>query len=132
MNWRTEIDDLHAFFEAYFLGTESSLSRLEHVLHPSFSMVGPRGEALDRAGTIAVVSNGHGHTSSLEISITDHRLLHETDDLLVASYIEHHQLTERSNHRLTTVLFAKTPESPNGVSWLRVHETWIDREPAVG
>jgi len=49
MRWSEEIDGLHAFFEAYFLGTESSLDRVEAVLAPDFSIVGPHGVESDDA-----------------------------------------------------------------------------------
>ncbi len=125
MNWQREIDDLHAYFQAYFLGTEDSLEPVEAALHADFSMVGPHGGQSNRDETIAAVRNGHAHTKSLEIWITDHRLLYETTEVLVAGYVEHHRLSDRSNHRLSTVVFVETPDAPNGVRWLRVHETWL-------
>ena len=45
--------------------------------------------------------------------------------MVVASYQEHHQLTERRNARLSTVVFTRDPSAPNGLLWFRVHETWM-------
>lgn len=125
MGWIEEIDGLHEFFEAYFLGTEQSLERFESALDEKFTIVGPDGAENDRAATVRMVRDAHGHTDSLTISTSDHRLLAETDELLVATYIEHHQLRDGVNHRLATVVFRIDPEGSNGLRWLRVHETWL-------
>ena len=125
MGWHEEIDELHAFFEAYFLGTEDSLDRFEAALADGFTTVGPDGAEHDRASTVRMVRDGHGHTDSLTITTSDHRLLAATDDLVVATYVEHHELRDRANHRLATVVFRVDPAGPNGLRWLRVQETWV-------
>lgn len=127
MGWRREIEELHQFFEDWFLGNEPSMQRVEAVFAPAMTFVGPNGHETNRDETVRMIREGRAHTTQLRIATTDHRLLHRADDMLVASYVEHHQLAERSNHRLTTVVFLVEPEAPNGVLWLRVHETWINQ-----
>jgi len=122
-----EIDELHEFFEALFLGTISSLERAEAALADDFTMAGPDGSVADRATVLAMLDAGQGHTSSLRIEVEDHRLLAETDKIIVASYVEIHRLSSRNNRRLTTVVFRKDASAPNGVRWVRGHETWLDR-----
>ena len=124
-DWQREIDELHAFFEAYFLGTNHSMDRVEQALAPDFTMVGAHGVTSDRAATVAAISDGHGHTQSLRIVCSEHRLLAETDELVVAAYVESHELAERSNHRQSTVIFRRDAAAPNGLLWVRVHETWL-------
>ncbi len=126
MDWRQEIIDLHRFFQAYFLGSEDSLARVEEALDPAFSIVGPDGRESDRAATLDMLRAGHAHTDSLVINTVDRRLLHAGDDLLVTSYMEHHELRAGSNQRLTTAVFIVDPAGPNGVRWLRAHETWLE------
>ncbi len=128
MDWRAEIIELHDFFQAYFLGQEGSLDRVEAALHPGFSIVGPGGAVSDRAATLEMLRQGHAHTESLVITTLDHALLHQSEELLIASYIERHQLTAGANDRLSTVVFAIDPAGPNGVRWVRVHETWLERD----
>lgn len=128
MDWRAEIIEFHDFFQAYFLGHEGSLDRADAALHASFSIVGADGGVSDRAATLQMLRQGHAHTESLVISTLDHALLHETGEVLVASYIERHELSASTNDRLSTVVFAIDPSGPNGVRWLRVHETWLDRD----
>lgn len=130
MDWRTEIVELHDFFQAYFLGQEDSLDRVEAALHGEFSIVGPDGAMSDRAATLEMLRGGHAHTEALTITTLDHRLLHTTPELVLASYVEHHQLTSTTNDRLSTVAFLVDPAGPNGVRWLRVHETWLDHPGA--
>ena len=123
--WQTEIEELHVTFEAYFLGTLDTLDRVEQALADDFTIVGPYGIESSRAETMSALRDAHGHTDSLEISITDLALLLETSECLVARYVENHQLGEQTNHRLSTVVFAKDDAAPNGLRWRRVHETWL-------
>ncbi len=58
------------------------------------------------------------------ITVTEPRLLLDAGDTLIASYVENHQLADRSNHRVSTVVFTTDAGSPNGLRWRRVHETW--------
>lgn len=132
MDWQPaiqrEIEALHDVFEAYFLGTEDSLDRVEAALHPDFTFVGPDGGETDRQGTIDNIAAGHGHTSDMTITTTGHRLLRAGDDLVLATYVEAHAWTDgRGNRRLSTVAFVVDPDGPNGLRWLRVHETWLDQ-----
>ena len=130
MRWREEIDELHQFFEGYFLGTESSLDRVDAVLSPTFTIVGPHGVESDRPETMQALADGHAHTASLRIATSDHRLLLAEGNVVVASYIEHHQLRDRSNHRRSTVVFTIDEDAPNGLRWEHVHETWVE-DPAA-
>ena len=125
MDWVREIDELHEYFEAYFLGTTSSLDRLEAALAPGFTMTSPDGSVSGRAESVRMVADGHAHTSSLRIETTDHHLVVETGQVTVASYIETHHLAERRNDRRTTVVFERSAEAPNGLRWLHAQETWI-------
>jgi hypothetical protein len=124
--WSDEITELHDFFEAYFRGTETSLDRVEAVLAAPFSIVGPDGTESDRASTIAMLRAGHEEVRELDMSTSDHRLLLDSGDALVATYVEHHHLDAGDTRRHSTVVFTRDASTPNGVKWLRVHETWIE------
>lgn len=125
MNWIAEIDELHALFQRYFLGEESSLDRVERALATGFTMVGPDAVESDRSTVLEMLRGGHGHASALRIRTTDHRLKLQTDDVVVATYIEHHELSSNPNQRLTTVVFSKSTQAPNGVLWEHAQETFI-------
>lgn len=125
MQWKDEIVELHDFFQRWFLGDEQSMERVEMVLAPQFTMVGPHGAGQNRAEVLEAIRRAHAHTRSLTIETSDHRLLTEHGPILVAEYTETHRLAERSNERLTTVVFVADDTTPHGVAWLRAHETFI-------
>ena len=123
--WQSEIEELHAVFEAYFLGAIDSLERVDAALAPDFTIVGPHGIEASRADTMKALEAAHAHTQSLTITVTEPRLLLEQDGLVMARYVENHQLSDRTNHRLSTVVFSAAESAPNGLLWRRVHETWV-------
>ena len=126
-NWQAEIVELHDFFEAWFLGTDVDFDRVESVLAPEFTIVGPDGEVEDRAATIGFLRDAYGSDDELNMITSDYRLLHEGRDTLVASYVETHLRGEKRWRRRSTVTFAREAKAVNGLVWVRVHETWIDR-----
>ncbi len=125
MHWQAEIVELHDFFEEYFLGRIASLARAEAAFGPKFTFVGPNAETRNRASVIQMLADGHAHAEQLKITTTDHQLLLESPDAIVATYVEHHELADTSNHRLTTVVFVPDPDAPNGLLWHRAQETWM-------
>lgn len=125
--WHREIVELHELFEDYFLGKDDDLDRVEAALADEFTMAGPDGTVAGRAETIRAIRAGHAHTESLRIRIEAPQLIAETDELVVAEYIEVHDLVDRTNRRRTTVVFRRDADGPNGLRWLRAQETWIDR-----
>lgn len=126
-SWATEVDELHAFFEAYFLGTipADDMSRFASVLDPDFAIVAPDGSVSDRAATLDAVGQGYAHTRDFTLTTRDHQLVHADGSTVIGSYIEHHGWADgRQNERLSTVVFRVDETAPNGLRWLRVHETW--------
>ena len=125
--WHSEIVELHEFFERYYLGDigADDVGRLEAALASDFTIVAPGGAESSRAQTIAAIRGGHAHTSRFTISIVDARLLAESPDLLVARYVEHQETADSVTDRLSTVVFSRAPDAPNGLRWRTVHETWL-------
>ncbi len=127
MGWRAEIDDQHRYLEALFLGSETSLDRAEQSFHADYTFVGPNGETADRRATLEMLRQGIGHTSQLTLTVSDHRLLFESDEIVVAEFVERHDLARGANERRCTVVFVVDAAGPNGLRWLRTHESWIRR-----
>lgn len=119
--WVEEIVELHAFFQGRFFGEIESMDRLQAALAPEFTMVGPNGAEVDRATTIGLVADV---ASPIEIETVDHELLLDAGDVLVARYREVHRIGDESTQRMSTVVFRRDPDAPNGLLWVRVHETW--------
>lgn len=129
MDTTREIVELHDAFEAWFLGNLADLGRVDRALHDTFTFVDPYGGTSDREGTMADLHAGRAHTTALKITTSDHRVVFESDTVVVAEYVEQHQLAQRTNARRATVVFTRDADAPNGLRWLRVHETWLP-EPA--
>lgn len=126
---RREIEGLHAFFELWLAGrlpdTAEAFARVEAVLAPDFTLVGPDGQEADRA-TMAAVLRGMWNTRpQVRIWIEDFRLLTAAPPLLAVRYEEWQEGSAGNSVRTSTALFRTAPETPNGVAWVRVHETWI-------
>lgn len=124
-DWRSEVDELHQFFQALFLAEVDSVDRADAAFGSEFSFVGPDGARSGRHEVLAQLVAGRGHSSQLRIEIEGHRTIVETDDLIVAEYIEVHYFAEGENRRRSTVVFDIDPTGPNGVRWRHVHETLL-------
>lgn len=122
-----EIVEVHEFFEQHYLGTDRGLGRIESVFADDMTFVGPDATESDRSTVIEMVRAGFAHTDSLKIGIEDVRVLVESDELVLARYVESHELASRTNRRLSTVVFRRDESAPNGLLWVSVHETWLDR-----
>ena len=127
--WSQEIVDLHVQFEQYFRGEIDSLDRVAATMADGFTIVDPRGGEHDRAATLAAIGSGFGRDPELAITTVDHRLLLETDEVVVAGYVEQQEVGGKTTRRLSTVVFRREADTPNGVVWVRVHETWEPGSP---
>ena len=128
---RREIEALHAFFVDWFTGQVSAdaFDRLEDALAPSFEMITPDGISRDCSTVLEQVRSSHGvresGTFSIEIRNIDVR--YELDDLAYVRYEEWQKSPDTgTTGRLSSVLFEEDPDTPGGVRWLDLHETWID------
>ncbi|MEM7346492.1 MAG: hypothetical protein AAF485_19800 [Chloroflexota bacterium] len=124
-----EVIELHQFFEGWLSGTlpntEENFQRVAQVLAETFTMVSPAGEELDQPPMINYLRDGWGARSSLKIWVDQCRILNETPELIVARYEEWQQVAGgEETVRVSTAVFRDAPDTPNGVTWLHVHETW--------
>lgn len=124
-----EIIELHDFFEDWFIGEsiDQAFERVEGALGPGFVLVSPSGDRDERQPLLENIRLGHGgRRETFRIWIEDIQLRHSVNDIHVATYQEIQQ--ERDEHptvRLSTVVFRESPDAPNGLIWLHVHETWL-------
>lgn len=123
-----EIVELHQFFEAWLAGnspnSDDGFRRFEDVLAVDFTIVTPDGTELDRDTLVNSLRQAHGARPSLKIWVEGIQLLRHESPILMARYEECQVSLESSTRRISTVLFQKSAASPNGLTWLRVHETW--------
>jgi len=124
--WEREVVELHEVFEAYFLGTMANdLSRVEAALAPEFSMVAPSGDEVNRTEIMEYLQAAYGTLAQFKIWIEDVRVQFQSDELVLASYIEAQSSSDGETRRRSSVMFRRDAGGPNGLRWLRLHETWL-------
>ena len=126
--------ELHEFFARWFSGwlDETEIERLDQALHPDFTIVGPTGGVLDKAGIVARVLASRGR-SPTSIDIHSLETLSESDALVIGRYEEWQSRRSEGGveeRRLkSTAVFVPDAGAPNGLRWLSVHETFIVPSP---
>lgn len=124
MDWKAEIEEQHALLDTWFRDGEGAFDRFEAAVDPGFTIISPSGDRATAPEIIEVVRSGRRRAPEQTIVTTDHELLAEDAELVVARYVEHHRTRTVSTARWSTVVFRRDPSAPNGVRWLTVHETW--------
>jgi hypothetical protein len=125
-----EVDDLHAFFELWFVGelaqSRAELARFSDVLADGFRMIQPSGLTRTRDGITTDVFDAHGahEEVTIETSTFDPRWVGE--ETCLGTYEEWQSVGDERTGRIATVLFRRAAETPNGVEWVHLHETWLD------
>lgn len=132
----TEIIELHRFFERWFNGeledSPEAFSRLSDVLSERFQMVSPGGETLERREVLAGVRRQHGsHRAAaepyrIEIRAVDGRF--RGPGVALVTYQEWQWVDGEVRARASSALFRERKDTPEGVEWLHLHETWLPGE----
>lgn len=128
-----EITQLHQFFQSWFNGeiddTDDQYDRLEHVLASEFVLITPEGMENERSRLIRGLRSAHGgnRDNPVKIWVEDIRCRHHEGNVAVFTYHEWQEKKGDKKGRLSTVLFRRKDEIPEGVEWLHVHETWLTR-----
>ncbi len=131
---RNEIDTLHRCFEDWFNGrvprTSEAFNRIDTALAETFVIVMPQGSKVERAPLLKSLYEAHTGRQGIRIWIEHVRVLEEDQALVVAEYEEWQEEGGETTSRHSTAVFRRNEEKPNGLEWLRVHETWFDRPPS--
>ena len=131
---QNEIDTLHQCFEAWFNGrvprTAEAFSRIETALAETFVIVMPQGSKVERAPLLKGLYEAHTGRQGIRIWIEHVWVLEEDRALVVAEYEEWQTEGGETTSRHSTAVFRRNGKKPNGLEWLRVHETWFKRAPS--
>lgn len=127
---RREIDELHRFFQEWFVGAlgRDALSRFDSVLDDDFRIVAPSGVCTEREPLIALIDGAHGsRESGFRIEVVHRSIDLIAEGVVLAGYEEWQRDGDDDppRGRLSTAIFRSAPETPNGYRWLHVHETWL-------
>ena len=131
---QNEIDALHRCFEDWFNGrvprTAEAFGRIDAALGKAFVIVMPQGSKVERGPLLKGLYDAHGGRQGIRIWIENVLVLVEDRALVVAEYEEWQMEGGETTSRHSTAVFRRSEEKPNGLEWLRVHETWFDRRPS--
>ncbi len=123
-----EIEELHAAFSTWMgagAGPEI-FARFEAAFAPEFTMVGPSGKRLDRAGVLAMLAaNRAAFGAGFGIEIAAAVPLAHGADFICVGYDELQTGRPGPLQRRASAVFRPVPGAANGLQWLAVHETWI-------
>ena len=128
-----EVEALHAFFEAWFLGRidddDASFARLARSLAEDFTMITPDGAAVGRALMLDQLRTMHGiHAGGgppFRIEIREARARPLGAHACLVTYQEWQTLEGAGNRRASTALLARQANARGRLRWLHVHETWL-------
>lgn len=128
---KAEICELHDFFQAWFTGmqanTDEHFARFAAVMAEGFAIINPSGKLTERPALLTGLRAAHGRQPGIRIWTQNHQLRHQVGDLALLTYEEWQQSVAGTTARLSTVLFQTQVGAPNGVVWLHVQETWLQR-----
>ena len=125
-----EIDELLAFFQGWYRGdipnTDAEFDRLDRVLHDDFTIVNPEGDILVRRLIASDIRRSHGVDADALVFETNVRAIYTFGRVKVYRYEEHQTINGESSVRISTAVFLRDGDAPNGVVWLRVQETFTN------
>ncbi|NHJ05383.1 MAG: hypothetical protein EAX90_11200 [Candidatus Heimdallarchaeota archaeon] len=130
-NCKKEVIGLHEFFKQWFNAeienTDTNFSRLTEVIDDDFMLIMPNGFSTTKKDLLVQLRAGFGShkndkiTYRLWVKNIVCRLIE--GNLCLVTYEEWGEIEGRVNARLSSALFRKKDEAPNGVEWFHVHET---------
>lgn len=136
---KQEVVDLHRFFQEWFRGelpkTDAAFERFAGVMNGSFHIVSPAGRKTAIEPLKKGLHGAHGSWSSASVESPGSKIWIEnmhfqklSDDLGFVTYEEWQIKDGPAKGRLSTAIFERDSQAPNGVRWLHVHETWLPDE----
>lgn len=124
-----EIMELHDFFQAWFTGSlrndSEQFRRFADVMDEAFTIIAPDGVLTELSWLTERLQKAYGHYAGIRIWTENHRLLYRYGDLALCTYEEWQETPELTTVRLSSVLFQRDKQTPNGLRWIHVHETWL-------
>lgn len=126
-----EVGELHRFFQDWYRGEleDEAFRRFSGVMGEGFTIILPDARVLPRQEIIDAVRSQKGSDAQAELWIENVRLVHSEAEFLVATYEEWQgRAGHQARGRLSTVVFTRDEDAPNGLIWRHVHETWLSED----
>jgi len=128
---KKEIIELHQFFEDWAKGDiqQNELDRWHCVLAPEVTIVTPEAKMIRKNQLLEMIESGYSkfdtQANQYSIWIEEVSSRKVTSNTFLSTYKEWQIIDGTEQARLSTVLFQKKDNLPNGLLWQHVHETWI-------
>jgi hypothetical protein len=131
-----EVVELHQFFQDWFNATlapsEDEFRRFSSVMAERFVIISPNGELTERDELLERLRAAHGIWAEMSrpgrIWIENLQVRHQVGDQILVLYEEWQEIEGESRGRLSTALFRRREDAPNGVEWVHVHEVWLPNQ----
>lgn len=134
-----EIIEIHGFFVAWFLAQCEKSEQLFHEnltshFDENFIIIPPGGNRINGKDLFPSLWQGYGYNHEFNIQI---RKVQTTQvpgfpEVIIATYEEWQRGarandSESTNGRVSSAVFYKDSQQPNGVKWLHLQETWLPK-----
>jgi hypothetical protein len=120
---RSEIDELHAFFQAWYRGVDTDgIARVAGVLATEFELLASTGECLSRAQLLSELAGERGAYPNLEIGIVYLGSRFTGQNAASIEYIEQHVENGQIDKRLCCALLRRSQSESRPVEWVAIYE----------
>jgi hypothetical protein len=135
-----EVVELHGFLVDWMTGavprSAAAFARFADVLAEGFALISPRGEITERRPLLRELEAAHAvHRDAdldFRVEVRDFRHRRTEGALCLVTYQEWQHLSGTATGRLSSAWFRARSDTPHGVEWLHVHETWLPGSQDVG
>jgi len=129
-----EVRAFHEFLEDWLTGRlpEDDGDRADAVIPDDFEILSPTGERRSGSTLRADLRGARGAFAdsdpAFEIRIGSFRRRDERERTCLVTYEEWQRVDGEWDGRVSSALFRRADDAPNGVEWVHLHETWLPGE----
>lgn len=129
---KKEVFDLHRYFQDWFRGDIANNSgnqqRLSNSFDPLCELVTPNGSIDSFDAINGRFMEAYKVFPDAKVWIDGFVPMSVTEDRVLVKYKEWREIDGVTTVRMSSCLFSKEDTAPNGVKWLYIHETWLDKQ----
>jgi len=127
-----EVRRLHEFFVEWYTGRigRDAFYRVDDALGADFRMVTPDGTLHERSDVVEMVRSSYGRNDPDEFDIEIRNVERRSGftDHATVRYEEWQTTPDGTSGRISTALLRDDEDTPGGICWLDLHETWLEAE----